>query len=79
MKGHIYKRSQGSWTIIYDLPADSMTGKRCYSKHGFPVFLSRVQLLVYVAHMSFATGRRIISWSAAPAGTIGYTLPSSPS
>jgi len=28
MKGHIYKRSQGSWTIIYDLPADSMTGKR---------------------------------------------------
>jgi len=28
MKGHIYKRSPGSWTIIYDLPADSMTGKR---------------------------------------------------
>ncbi|MFC1893839.1 N-terminal phage integrase SAM-like domain-containing protein [Chloroflexota bacterium] len=28
MKGHIYQRSTGSWTIIYDLPADSMTGKR---------------------------------------------------
>ncbi len=28
MKGHVYKRSKGSWTIIYDLPADSITGKR---------------------------------------------------
>ena len=28
MKGHVYKRSKGSWTIIYDLPADSVTGKR---------------------------------------------------
>ena len=28
MKGHIYKRSQGSWTMVYDLPADSITGKR---------------------------------------------------
>jgi len=28
MKGHIYKRSQGSWTIVYDLPADPTTGRR---------------------------------------------------
>jgi integrase len=28
VKGHIYKRAKGSWTIIYDLPADSVTGKR---------------------------------------------------
>ncbi len=28
MKGHIVKRSQGSWTIVYDLPADTVTGKR---------------------------------------------------
>jgi len=28
MKGHIYKRSQGSWTIVYDLPADTVTGRR---------------------------------------------------
>ncbi|MFC2006926.1 Arm DNA-binding domain-containing protein [Chloroflexota bacterium] len=28
MRGHIYKRSQGSWTIVYDLPNDSITGKR---------------------------------------------------
>ena len=28
MKGHIYKRSKDSWTIVYDLPADSATGKR---------------------------------------------------
>jgi len=28
MKGHVYKRSHGSWTIVHDLPADSLTGKR---------------------------------------------------
>ncbi|MFC1902366.1 tyrosine-type recombinase/integrase [Chloroflexota bacterium] len=28
MKGHIYKRAKGSWTIIYDLPVDTITGKR---------------------------------------------------
>ena len=28
MKGHVYKRAKGSWTIVYDLPADSITGKR---------------------------------------------------
>jgi len=28
MKGHIYKRSQGSWTVVYDLPMDAVTGKR---------------------------------------------------
>ena len=28
MKGHIYKRAQDSWTIVYDLPTDSITGKR---------------------------------------------------
>lgn len=28
MKGHVYKRSRDSWTIIYDLPADLVTGKR---------------------------------------------------
>ncbi|MCK5181356.1 MAG: tyrosine-type recombinase/integrase, partial [Dehalococcoidia bacterium] len=28
MKGHIYQRTKGSWTIVYDLPADSITGKR---------------------------------------------------
>ena len=28
MKGHIYKRSKSSWTIVYDLPVDSVTGKR---------------------------------------------------
>lgn len=28
MKGHIYKRAKGTWTIVYDLPADSITGKR---------------------------------------------------
>jgi integrase len=28
MKGHIYKRSQGSWTVVYDLPVDPTTGKR---------------------------------------------------
>ena len=28
MKGHIYKRAKGSWTIVYDMPADSVTGKR---------------------------------------------------
>jgi len=28
MKGHIYKRAKGSWTIVYDLPMDTVTGKR---------------------------------------------------
>jgi integrase len=28
MKGHVYQRAKGSWTIVYDLPADSATGKR---------------------------------------------------
>jgi integrase len=28
MKGHVYKRAKDSWTIVYDLPADSITGKR---------------------------------------------------
>ena len=28
MKGHIYQRARGSWTIVYDLPSDSVTGKR---------------------------------------------------
>ena len=28
MKGHIYKRAKGSWTIVYDLPANIATGKR---------------------------------------------------
>ena len=28
MKGHIYQRTKGSWTIVYDLPADSLSGKR---------------------------------------------------
>jgi len=28
MKGHIYQRAKGSWTIVYDLPMDTVTGKR---------------------------------------------------
>ncbi len=28
MKGHISKRSKDSWTLVYDLPVDSTTGKR---------------------------------------------------
>jgi len=28
MKGHIYQRAKGSWTVVYDLPADAVTGKR---------------------------------------------------
>lgn len=28
MKGHIYQRAKGSWTIVYDLPIDVVTGKR---------------------------------------------------
>jgi len=28
MKGHIYKRAKGSWTLVYDLPTDTITGKR---------------------------------------------------
>ncbi len=28
MKGHVYKRTKDSWTIVYDLPRDSSTGKR---------------------------------------------------
>ena len=28
MKGHIYQRAKGSWTIVYDLPVDVVTGKR---------------------------------------------------
>ncbi len=28
MKGHIYQRAKGSWTIVYDLATDSVTGKR---------------------------------------------------
>lgn len=28
MKGHIYKRSKSSWTIVYDLAVDMITGKR---------------------------------------------------
>ena len=28
MKGHVYKRSKDSWTIVYDLPADMASGKR---------------------------------------------------
>jgi hypothetical protein len=27
MKGHVYQRSKGSWTIVYDLPPDGF-GKR---------------------------------------------------
>ena len=28
MKGHVYQRAKGSWTIVYDLPMDILTGKR---------------------------------------------------
>ncbi len=28
MKGHIYKRAKDSWTIVYDLPVDMITGQR---------------------------------------------------
>ena len=28
MKGHIYQRAKGSWTIVYDLPVDTVTSKR---------------------------------------------------
>jgi len=28
MKGHVYQRTKGSWTIVYDLPPDLATGKR---------------------------------------------------
>jgi integrase len=28
MKGHVYQRAKGSWTIVYDLPVDMVTGKR---------------------------------------------------
>jgi integrase len=28
MKGHVYQRAKGSWTIVYDLPPDVVTGKR---------------------------------------------------
>ena len=28
MKGHICQRAKGSWTIVYDLPTDAVTGKR---------------------------------------------------
>jgi len=28
MKGHVYQRTKGSWTLVYDLPADAATGKR---------------------------------------------------
>ena len=28
MKGHIYQRAKGSWTIVYDLPMDVVTGRR---------------------------------------------------
>lgn len=28
MKGHVYQRAKGSWTIVYDLTVDSVTGKR---------------------------------------------------
>jgi integrase len=28
MKGHIYQRAKDSWTIVYDLPVDVVTGKR---------------------------------------------------
>jgi integrase len=28
MKGHIYQRAKGTWTIVYDLPVDYTTGKR---------------------------------------------------
>jgi len=28
MRGHIYQRAKGSWTIVYDLPTDTITGKR---------------------------------------------------
>jgi len=27
MKGHIYQRTKGSWTIGYDLPMDAVTDK----------------------------------------------------
>ncbi|MEE8566987.1 MAG: Arm DNA-binding domain-containing protein, partial [Anaerolineales bacterium] len=28
MKGHVYQRAKGSWTIVYDLPMDTVAGKR---------------------------------------------------
>jgi integrase len=28
MKGHVHQRAKGSWTVVYDLPADPVTGKR---------------------------------------------------
>ncbi len=28
MKGHVYQRAEGTWTLVYDLPRDSSTGKR---------------------------------------------------
>jgi hypothetical protein len=28
MRGHVYQRAKSSWTIVYDLPVDGVTGKR---------------------------------------------------
>jgi hypothetical protein len=28
MKGHVYQRAKRSWTIVYDLPVEVVTGKR---------------------------------------------------
>jgi hypothetical protein len=28
MKGHIYQRTKDTWTLVFDLPADLITGKR---------------------------------------------------
>src|SRR5665811_399611 len=35
MKGHVYKRSKDSWTLVYDLPGDSTTGKRKQKSQAF--------------------------------------------
>ena len=34
MKGHVYQRTKGSWTIVYDLPTDAVIGKQRHPLNG---------------------------------------------
>jgi integrase len=73
MKGHIYQRSKGSWTIVYDLPSDSVVGKRRqksqtvkgtkkYAERALREILTSIEQGAYVKPNKMTVGEWLNQW-----------------
>ncbi|MFC1861257.1 tyrosine-type recombinase/integrase [Chloroflexota bacterium] len=73
MKGHIYQRTKGSWTVIYDWPVDSLTGKRRQksqtlkgtkrdAERALREILSSIEQGAYVKPSKMTVGEWMIQW-----------------